>query len=380
MIRIHTQIQQAYRWLERYRDRTPAFACVFGFTATGLIPDISAAGATPSDRRTTALADAEFLARGAASSYAYPLPPLTVGVSPAFISRAIVEALSLPVYLVDAGLPVALETIPGVGAIALEGRQAATCLSSGRALAHDRADRLFQAGWDWGDRLGRQHPYLAIGECVVGGTTTAQAILSGLGYPVAGKINSSHPTCNHAQKQAIVATGLARAHLPAPTAPDFDPIAVAAAIGDPMQLAVAGMALAASRHGGVLLAGGTQMLAVWALARRIARQRQIPYDPSQIAIGTTRWVTEDASGDTVGLARLLGEVPLLAAAADFSNSRWPTLQAYERGFVKEGVGAGGCAIAAHLCAAWSPAQLLAAIETLLARYASATAAASATPK
>ena len=344
-----------------------------GFTATGLIPGISAAGATPSDRRATALADAEFLARGAAPNYTYPLPPLTVGVSPAFISRAIVEALQVPVYLFDAGLPVALETIPGVAAIALEGRQAAACLSGGRALGRDGAERLFQAGWDWGDRLGRQHAYLVLGECVVGGTTTAQAVLSGLGFAVAGKVNSSHPTCNHRQKQAIVAAGLARARLTAPNSSDFDPIAVAAAVGDPMQLAVAGMTLAASLHGGVLLAGGTQMLAVWALARRIARERQIPFDPSQIAIGTTRWVTEDASGDTVGLARLLGEVPLLAATVDFSTARWPALQAYERGFVKEGVGAGGCAIAAHLYAAWTSSQLLASVEALMDRYLSATA-------
>lgn len=369
MIRIYTQIQQGYRWLDRYSQQPPAFACIFGFTATGLIPGISAAGATPADRRRTALADAEFLARGAAAEYTYPLPPLTVGVSPAFLSRAVIETLQWPLYLFDAGLPVALANIPGIEAIALDGQQTAACLSSGHALPRDRAERLFQAGWDWGDRLGRQHPYILLGECVVGGTTTAQAILSGLGFAVTGKINSSHPTCNHAQKQAIVAAGLARAELPAPTAPDFDPIALAAAIGDPMQLAVAGMTLAASRHCGVLLAGGTQMLAVWALARCIARHRQIPLDPSRIAIGTTRWVACDASGDTAGLARLVGDVPLLAADADFSAARWPALQAYERGFVKEGVGAGGCAIAAHLQAAWTPARFLAATEALLARYA-----------
>jgi len=138
-----------------------------------------------------------------------------------------------------------------------------------------------------------------------------------------------------------------------------------------MQMAVAGMALAASRSGGVLLAGGTQMLAVWALARRIASHRQIDFDPNQIAIGTTRWVTDDLTGDTVGLARLLGAVPLLATGADFSAARWPTLQAYERGFVKEGVGAGGCAIAAHLQAAWNSTQLLAAVEGLLERLTNA---------
>ncbi len=59
MIHIYTEIEQGQRWLERYRGRKPIFACVLGFTATGLIPGISAAGATPHDRQFTCLADAD---------------------------------------------------------------------------------------------------------------------------------------------------------------------------------------------------------------------------------------------------------------------------------------------------------------------------------
>ena len=51
--------------------------------------------------------------------------------------------------------------------------------------------------------------------------------------------------------------------------PDADPLAVIAAVGDPMQIAVAGMAIAASQHRPVLLAGGTQMLAVHALMQAL---------------------------------------------------------------------------------------------------------------
>ncbi len=362
VISVRTQPSLAHRWLARHRHQTPAVACVFGFTATGLIPGISAAGATPEARRVTALADAEFLWRGAAADYTYWLPPLSVGVSPAFLSRAVIEALQLPLYIFDAGLP----DPSSVAAIALDGRQAAACLSSGRALSLTSVRRLLQAGWDWGERLACQHPYVVLGECVVGGTTTAQAVLSGLGFNAAGRINSSHPTCNHTQKQAIVAAGLARAHLPG--APDFDPLAVVAAVGDPMQVVAAGMALAASQSKGVLLAGGTQMLAVWGLARAIARQQAIAFAPDRIVVGTTRWVADDPTADAVGLARLLGDVVFLAAEADFSTSCWPALQAYERGFVKEGVGAGGCAIAAHLRASWTPMQFQGAVEKLLGCY------------
>ena len=64
MINIYTQVEQGQKWLQRYRGCSPVFACVLGFTATGLIPGISAAGRTPEDRQYTAIADAEFLYNG----------------------------------------------------------------------------------------------------------------------------------------------------------------------------------------------------------------------------------------------------------------------------------------------------------------------------
>ena len=39
-------------------------------------------------------------------------------------------------------------------------------------------------------------------------------------------------------------------------------------------------------------------------------------------------------------------MPILAADLDFAQSQFSGLQAYEKGIVKEGVGAGGAAIAA----------------------------------
>jgi NaMN:DMB phosphoribosyltransferase len=74
-------------------------------------------------------------------------------------------------------------------------------------------------------------------------------------------------------------------------------------------------------------------------------------------VGTTRWVAEDPTGDTVGLAQDIGSVPLLATELSFATSRYPQLQAYEQGYVKEGVGAGGCAIAAHLYQGWNSSSI-----------------------
>jgi uncharacterized protein (TIGR00303 family) len=366
MIRVWTQTALGLEWMTRYRGKRPVYACILGFTETGVIPGISAAGATPESRRFTAIADAEFLTNGPDRAAQYPLPPLHQGASPVFVTRAVLQGQSIPTWIANAGLPVA----PSVPAIDLEGRPA-RCLSTGAAQDRAVVKHLFDRGLRWGQTLAAeaQEGYLIVAECVVGGTTTALAILAGLGFNAQGKVNSSHPVCNHDQKWQLVQQGLAM--LP-PIDPD--PWQVLAAVGDPMQAVAAGLMLSASRSCGVLLAGGTQMLAVYALARAIAThqesalQSSISWNPEQVVVGTTRWVAEDPTGDTVGLAAEIGQVPLLATQLSFAGSRYPQLRAYEEGFVKEGVGAGGCAIAAHLYQNWNQAKLLSAIEAGLAEF------------
>lgn len=366
MLKIYSQFDWAMRWLQRFQTQPPLFVCVLGFTETGLIPGISAAGATPEARQYTALADAEFLIQGAQPQPRYPLPPLQAGASPVLITRAVVQAQQILVYLFNAGLP----HPASVPLIDLEGTIAG-CVSEARAMDRTMVRHLFQQGWQWGQKLGQQADsgYLILSECVVGGTTTALAILTGLGWNAAGKVNSSHPHCNHGQKWQIVQTGLTRfaAQMQLNSGctehfafPDY-PFELVAAVGDPMQIVVAGMMLAASSECGVLLAGGTQMLAVFALAKAIARVERLPWLPEQVVVGTTRWVAEDPTGDTVGLASLI-EVPLLATQLSFADARYESLRAYEQGYVKEGVGAGGAAIAAHLFQQWTQPQLLAAVE------------------
>ena len=359
MIYVYSELQSGFEWLRKYRGANPSFACVLGFTATGLISGISAAGATPKDREYTAIADAEFLAKGVQEHYEHPLPILTAGVSPTFISRAVVEALDLPTYIFNAGLP----HQPTVDTINLSGI-AAQCLSSGRAMPIKKVQHLFNCGLEWGAKLAKTTDYLIIGECVVGGTTTALALLTALGIEAQGMVNSSHPSCNHSHKWSIVQTGLANADLNQ----SQDPLELVAAVGDPMQIVVAGMAIAASVDVGVMLAGGTQMLAVYSLIEAISNYHHISNKISNIVVGTTRWVAEDPTGNTVGLANLVGGVPLLATGLSFATSRYPSFRAYTDGYVKEGVGAGGCAIAAHLKQNWTSTQLLTLIESSFARY------------
>jgi uncharacterized protein (TIGR00303 family) len=342
MIKIYTEWHKANSWLVKYRLKKPVFACVLGFTETGLIPGISAAGATPDDRKYTAIADAEYLIEGRQPNPKYPLPPLTQGASPVLISHAVVKALSLPVALFNAGLPLP----PPVPCIDLKG-QVARCLTSGAALSLDTVEHLLAQGLQWGEKLAKKHDYLVIGECVVGGTTTALAILTGLGINAQDKVNSSHPQCNHQQKWQVVQTGLAQVQ-----GEVINPLELVAAVGDPMQVVVAGMAISASRYTGVMLAGGTQMLAVYALLKAIASHLQLQVNLAEILVGTTRWVAEDVTGDTVGLAESIEGAALLATGLSFATSPYRVLQVYEEGFVKEGVGAGGLAIAATLCQNW----------------------------
>lgn len=349
MIAVHSQPQLSQAWLEQYRHQRPHFACVLGFTATCRIPNISAAGLTPTDRELTALADGEFLSRGIQPSYKYPLPPLIAGASPAIITKAVLSALDIPITILNSGLP----QLPSFDCVDLGGQPAA-CLSTGQAMSIELVQHLWQQGLDWGAKLIATAPYLVIGECVVGGTTTALALLTGLGINADGKVNSSHPQCNHQQKKLLVKQGLQ--HL----APRANAWEVVAAIGDPMQVVAAAMAVAASEQGGVLLAGGTQMLAVYALILKLAPDCNL----KRIAVGTTGWVTQDRSADAVGLAVGIPPAMFFSAQIHFASSAYRQLQMYDQGFVKEGVGAGGAAIAASLYQNWVSEDILAATEQL----------------
>ncbi len=369
MVKAYTQLDQAADWIRRYGNKKPIFVGALGFTETALIPGISAAGKTPEDRSRTAHADAEFLANGVCDRVTYPLPPLIAGASPVMITRAIVQALGIQSYLFNTGLPAPLPIASDVFDPTVLPNAVARCVSTGQAMAIQRVEYLLACGMKVGatlaSRQSRSQRYFILGECVVGGTTTALATLLGLGIDAAGSVNSSHPTCNHDQKLRVVQTGLDKfwASRPDRSAPNF-PLHLLAAVGDPMQPFAAGFAIGASPVCGVLLAGGTQMLAVYALVRAIARAQDLFWEPENVLVGTTRWVAEDPTGDTVGLAEKVGDVPLIATQLSFAASHLTALEAYERGFVKEGVGAGGCAIAGALYQNWDNDRMVRVIETL----------------
>jgi uncharacterized protein (TIGR00303 family) len=290
--------------------------------------------------------------RGPAAQRRHTLPPLPAGVSPALIAHVVVRELGLDPLVVDLGAAVA----PAVTHLQL-GQAPARCLSSGKAMEPQRVRQLLALGQRWGQRLaaqGRPEPLL-IAECVPGGTTTAQAVLTGLGLEVAGLVSGSLLQPVHGLKTELVARGLAAAGLVGPKGNQPQPASRrshggAGGRGDPMQALAAGLVLGAGGGGrAVLLAGGSQMAAVWALAMAMGAEPRRQALARQVAIGTTAWVAAEASSDLALLLQRLGErwqvEPLaFAAGLRFQHCRSARLRDYEAGYVKEGVGAGGLAL------------------------------------
>ena len=358
---------QAERWCAQVAGAAEAarVLLLLAGTATAAVPGISAAGATAESRRLTAAADAELLLLGPAQRRPHALPPLPAGVSPALIARVVVEHMGLEPLVVDAGAAVA----PAVPHLQL-GHRPARCLSTGAAIEPERVHQLLALGRRWGQQLGRLEPRrpLVLAECVPGGTSTAQAVLEGLGVPAAGLVSGSLREPAHALKAQLVAQGLAVAVLTTPAPAEL----VLAAVGDPMQPLAAGLLLEAALAGvPVLLAGGSQMAAVLAVALALCEPELRPQLVARTAIATTAWVAWEGSSDLAQLLEQIGQrwgaEPLaFAASLRFHGCRSPQLLAFEQGYVKEGVGAGGLAALWELSGR-SPAALAAACDQACSR-------------
>ena len=323
---------------------------VLAATSTAEQDGISAAGATARSRRLTAVADAELLLNGPAAARRWPLPPLPAGVSPALLGHAVLPWVPLNPSVAALGLPVE----PDFPHLRFEGGAAgpANCVSTGHAMSAARVQRL----WSQGQRLGRRlRRPLVLAECVPGGTTTAQAVLTALGVPVQGLISGSARQPPHALKSQLVAAGLAEAGL----GPDPAAQAVVAAVGDPFQALAAGLLMgAADGCQPLLLAGGSQMAAVLALAMAASSEDARKRLSERVMLGTTAWLAEERfpGEDRPPLDRLIDALAArfgvgmvaLSSGVRFHDSCHQQLRDYENGYVKEGVGAGGLLLLAQL--------------------------------
>ena len=118
----------------------------------------------------------------------------------------------------------------------------------------------------------------------------------------------------------------------------------------------AGMLSTASKNCRVILAGGTQMTAVLAFAKKVG------YEKNNTAIGCTSYIINDKEALFLETVKQIDDIAVLAIDPMLSDSQFHGLRSYSEGFVKEGAGAGGSLIASVLKTGRSSHRLLELIE------------------
>lgn len=327
--------QAGRRFVDGVWGKVPTYTVVIGNTETAKVPGVSAAGAVPEITDFTPAADVELLHYGRCKCIdGVPVTPTGVP-TPGIISMSALQLAPMPTFVINGGVRVR----PHTPYFEIEGEPGED-IRTGRALKDPR--RAYENALQLGRQLARGSPYLVIGESIAGGTTTALAVLLAMGYDGQGKVSSSMIDNPHSLKERIAREGITNAPFSAEEM-RADPLKAVQAVGDPMMPAAAGVVAGAAESVPVLMAGGTQMAAVMALVKGLA-----PHVLENVALGTTKWIVNDRSSDVRAIVRQVGEVPILAADLDFGPSRHEGLAVFEKGLVKEGVGAGGIAIAAFL--------------------------------
>ena len=322
--------------VKSFATKNPVFVCVISYTATSEISGLTVAGANAELVKYTSPADAEFLYHGRCNCIDV-VPATPDGKpTPALITRTALQLARIPLLIVDAGAKVK-PSIPYVTFGVEPGRN----IMNENAMDIPSVKRAFEYGELLGKQLAIMSDLTVVGESIPGGTTTALAVLRALGIDARFKVSSSMPENPHNLKnkvvdsaiERVIAGGIGRINSP------FEAIST---FGDPMMPSVAGIASGVlSASGKIMLAGGTQMSAIVAILKHLGRSLNGLY------IGTTTYVTKDPSSDLSGLVRMASEqVPILSCDLHLGESSKPGLQAFAKGFVKEGVGAGGASIVA----------------------------------
>ena len=312
-------------------------------TNTSQITGISAAGINAKSRRTTALADAEFLLKGPSKDHKYKLPLLNAGVTPALISYVCSKLINVVPVVVPLGIGVK----PYFNHLAIEDKDLgpSNCLTTGKSMTKERVLDLYERGLAIGKSS--KQPIL-ISESVPGGTTTAQAVMEAFGLQVSNLVGSSLFKAPRDLRRKVVQKGLLNANLKT----DFDSFEVLLSVGDPFQAFSMGLLIGARLvNQTVILSGGSQMLAVIVLVLEFLGAKNRNDFIEDVFIATTGWLVKDNSlNDLLNLINEKYDINLLGLASplNFKSSICKELKDYEFGHVKEGVGAGGISILAFL--------------------------------
>ena len=304
--------------------KSPLFAGILANTLLSTVPGISGAGPSPEKTLLTPNLDAELITDGAITSVTGNPNTPTGCPTPATITRAMMVLTGIRPLFINAGLRFtpSVPCLDAYGEVAGDPRE-------GDALPS--ASRLFAQGERMGVFLSARTDLLILGECVPGGTTTALCLLRALGYEAS--VSSSFVNNPVPEKEEVCRKALERVKAGGVSSP-LDLVRI---LGDPMMPVAAGIA---KRYTGTLvLAGGTQMLAVSALIRALGQPL-----PSVV---TTSYVRDDPTANVPALAGQIG-VHITFVDPGFENLGHAGLARYCIGEVKEGTGAGGAMFLANL--------------------------------
>jgi uncharacterized protein (TIGR00303 family) len=309
----------------------PLFLCVLSNTGTAHIPKISAAGKTASLTDYTPAGDAEIVETG--SIISVPIMPMTPPYdtpTPAVITRAALNLTGVPHMFVNAGLKI----VPDISFVDLGAKPGEDIRNP---VAVHGAQDIFERARKLGGEIRDKIDLLVIGESIPGGTTTAMGVLNALGYD--GNVSSSSSLNPLELKEQVVREGMSVSDITFGSLRD-DPMRAVTCLGDPMMVAVAGI-VAGMGNTEIVLAGGTQMAAVFAIIKHLGLVTD------NISVATTIYVADDATANFTGLMNTLG-MTVYVADPGFEKSHLVGLHRYQAGDVKEGVGAGGAMYLAHL--------------------------------
>ena len=334
--------QNAENFIKSLERKRFTFSLVTSYTETCEIPGITIAGADKEFLKFTSPADAEYLSYGECKCIdSIPMSP-DGKPTPALLTKVALNTSKIPHFVINAGSKIAPD-VPSFDSELPIGKN----ISESSALTLDDVRNAVEFGKIIGKSISKATDCLVIGESIPGGTTTALATLRGLG--IEASVSSSMPKNPIEIKNNVVSSALKRKK-------SDDAFEIVAELGDPMIPVCAGMLSEVSKNCRVILAGGTQMTAVLAFAKKVG------YEKNNTAIGCTSYIIDDKEALFLETIKQIDDIAVLAIDPMLSDSQFYGLRSYSEGFVKEGAGAGGSLIASVLKTGRSSQRLLELIE------------------
>jgi uncharacterized protein (TIGR00303 family) len=325
--------------IKNFKSNKSLFLLALSHTETATIPGLTIAGANTELIKFTPAADAEFIHFGKCRCI-NTIPATPDGKpTPAIITKTALKLSDIPITVIDSGV-IIKPLIPHINIKSASGKN----IALEKALELNEVISNHEMGKIIGKQISKNNDQIIIGESIPGGTTTALGVLLSLGIDAVNKISSSMPDNPHDLKNKIIKKSLSRSNI---KFGDYrhDPFKAISSLGDPMMPTVSGMVeeiIANNKK--VILAGGTQMCCILAILKSLG----IKFN-NNLCIGTTSYIINDKKSDLPGLLNhIADDVPIFYADLGLENSKKVGLRAYAEGFVKEGAGAGGTAIAASL--------------------------------